>query len=65
MEIRRLNRKILDHYNTILMVVTLSLVLLTPVVMLVILGYKSSTLLHEQSILKILFTSAWEPNKGE
>lgn len=64
MEIRRLNRKILDHYNTILMVVTLSLVLLTPVVMLVILGYKSSTLLHEQSILKILFTSAWEPNKG-
>jgi phosphate transport system permease protein len=46
------------------MIVTLSLVILTPVVMLVILGYKSSTLLQEHSFIKILFTSAWEPNKG-
>ena len=64
MELRRFNRKILDHYNTILMVVTLSLVLLTPVVMLIILGFKSATLLHENSIFRLLFTSAWEPGKG-
>ena len=64
MEIRRLNRKILDNYNTILMTVTLSLVLITPVAMLVILGYKSSTLLQEHSIFRLLFTSAWEPGRG-
>ena len=64
MELRRFNRKILDSYNTIIMIVTLSLVLLTPVVMLVILSFKSATLLHENSIFRLLFTSAWEPSKG-
>ena len=64
MEFRRLNRKILDSYNTIIMIVTLSLVLLTPVVMLVILSFKSATLLQENSIFSLLFTSAWEPGKG-
>ncbi len=64
MEFRRFNRKILDSYNTILMIVTLSLVLLTPIVMLVILGFKSATLLQEHSIFRLLFTSAWEPGKG-
>ncbi len=64
MEFKRLNRKILDNYNTILMIVTLSLVLVTPIVMLVILGYKSSTLLQEHSIFRLLFTSAWEPGRG-
>jgi len=64
MEFRRINRRLFDHYNTIVMIITLSLVLITPFVMLIILGYKSGAILEEQSIFKLLFTSAWEPSKG-
>jgi len=64
MEFRKINRKLFDSYNTVLMIITLSLVLLTPVIMLIILGYKSGAILEDQSIWKLLFTTAWEPNRG-
>ncbi len=64
MKIRKFNRKILNSYNTILMIVTLSLVILTPIVMCICLSVKSSLLFESLPVGKIFFTSAWEPSKG-
>ncbi len=64
MRIRTLNRKILNSYNTIIMVVMLALVILTPVVMCISIAFKSSLLLESHPIGKIFFSSAWEPSKG-
>jgi phosphate transport system permease protein len=64
MKIRKLNRKIIDSYSTLIMIVTITLVLVTPVIMLLILGSKASLLLEQQSVWRLFFTSAWEPVKG-
>lgn len=63
MILRILNRNILNHYNTIIMLVTISFVILTPVIMCICLGIKSSQLLEQLPLQKIFFTSAWEPTK--
>ncbi len=64
MKLRAINRNILNSYNTIIMLVTVSFVILTPVIMCICLGVKSSQLLEHLTLYKIFFTSAWEPSKG-
>ncbi len=64
MKIRKLNRKILNSYNTIIMIVALSLVILTPIIMCICLTTKSSLLLESLTLKKIFLSSAWEPSKG-
>ena len=64
MKIVKPSRKILNCYNTVIMVVTLSLVILTPVIMCVGIGLKSSMLFESLPLYKIFFSSAWEPAKG-
>ncbi len=46
------------------MVATITLVIFTPIIMCIYLGVKSSQLLEHLPLYKILFTSAWEPSKG-
>ena len=46
------------------MLVTVSFVILTPVIMCICLGVKSSQLMEQLPLHKIFFTSAWEPSKG-
>lgn len=46
------------------MIVTLILVVVTPLVMFFYLGLKSSQLLEHLPLHKIFFTSVWEPGKG-
>lgn len=64
MKLRIINRNILNNYNTIIMLVTVSFVILTPVIMCICLGVKSSQLMEQLPLHKIFFTSAWEPSKG-
>ena len=46
------------------MIITITIVLASPVAMLIIMGSKASLLLEQQSVWHLFFTSAWEPGKG-
>lgn len=64
MKIALLNRKSLNNYNKLIMVVAVSLFILTPFIMFFCIGLKSSQLLEQLSLYKIILGSAWEPSKG-
>jgi len=46
------------------MIVAVSLIIITPVMMFICLGVKSSQLLEQLPLQQLFFTSAWEPGKG-
>lgn len=61
-----LKRIYLDKFNTLVMTLALALVILTPIIVFVCLYAKSSLLFAgNYSIWDLLFSSAWEPNKGK
>ena len=65
MKLYKLNRKLIDSYNTIIMIVALVLILATPIIMASGLGAKSSVIFRNLPAGKVLFTSAWNPLRGE
>lgn len=64
MKITFSHRTFADHYNTFIMIVTMILVVVTPIIMCFYLGFKSSELLTQLPLHSVFFTSIWEPTKG-
>jgi phosphate transport system permease protein len=64
MQLRKLNRKILNSQNTIIMVVAIALIILMPVIMCTSLAIKASLLMERLPLKSLFFSSAWEPGKG-
>lgn len=61
----RIGRNIKDRLHSSWMFICLLLVLLLPVFLGIGLIFKSSLLFREQSLLQLLFSSKWQPMKGE
>jgi phosphate transport system permease protein len=61
----RILRRLRDQFNIYWMIIALAVVLALPLLLGIGLSLQSSTLLKEQSILRILFTSQWMPMSGK
>lgn len=59
-----IKRKLIDSNSTVIMIICLGFVVITPVLIAIGLGWKSAPILSEVPPGQLLFTSVWEPGKG-